>query len=542
MVSSTLLDDTFSGIRRRSYEQQLPCLAPDKRRLKRPGTIDVNPISRHHSLASHLKRRFGAHVRKIPLDAGAGCPNRDGTLGRSGCIFCNPKGSGSGLLAQGLDLAAQWEYWRARFVRRGADRFLAYLQSYTNTYGPPERLAALLERLAGLPGLVGLCVGTRPDCCENDKLDRLAAFRDTLPLAPDGSAAPIILELGLQSADDAVLTRIRRGHDAACFADATKRAAARGLEVCAHVVAGLPGVTDGGADLCRSVAFLNALPVAHVKFHNCYVCSGSGLAAEWRSGRYAPPSLPDYAAWLTEALADLRPGTVVHRLVADPDPGELLAPDWAACKAEVLAIVRRRLELRHLWQGCRAGCPDAPPDYPSLFSPIPRQRLLTRVITPRVTEWIVSAPLALELHWEGETLLGCAITECAGITSSPALTPAGKALAGALDRYVVGKPDPWPALKLDWRGITPFARRVLETLVRKVPSGHTITYGELACLAGSPRAARAVGRVLAANRWPLLIPCHRVLGVGGHLGGYSGRGGLPLKRRLLEMEARTSPV
>ncbi|MGE4553419.1 MAG: TIGR01212 family radical SAM protein, partial [Desulfovibrionaceae bacterium] len=317
----------------------------------------MDPAPRHHSLAAHLKRRFGAPVRKIPLDAGADCPNRDGTIGRSGCLFCNPHGSGSGLLARGLGLPEQWDHWRARLARHGADRYLAYLQSFTNTHGPAARLAAVLDQLRGLPGLAGLCVGTRPDCCEDDKLDLLAAFRDALPPAPDGAPAPVILELGLQSADDAVLARIRRGHDAACFAHAARRAAARGLEVCAHVVAGLPGAADRGADLRNSVALLNTLPVAHVKFHNCYVCEGSGLAAEWRAGRYAPPALPDYAAWLAEALADLRPGVVVHRLVADPAPGELLAPDWAGRKAEALAAVRRELETRRLWQGCRAFRP-----------------------------------------------------------------------------------------------------------------------------------------------------------------------------------------
>lgn len=162
-----------------------------------------------------------------------------------------------------------------------------------------------------------------------------------------------------------------------------------------------------------------------------------------------------------------------------------------------------------------------------------------------VVERIAAGPVALELHWDGETLLGCAVAPAAEADAPTApgrLTPGGRALAAALARYVAGDPDPWPAPALDWRGVTPFARRVLETLARTVPSGRTTTYGELARAAGSPDAARAVGRVMAANRWPVLIPCHRVLTADGGLGGYSGRGGAALKKVLLDIENRTQTV
>jgi len=304
----------------------------------------------YRNLARHWRERLGATAWKVPLDAGLGCPNRDGTISRSGCVFCNPRGSGTGLASEelgGLSLAEQWES-RGRSVRPGALR-IAYLQSFTNTHCPPGRLAAILDELAALPGLAGACIGTRPDCLEPPKLDLLARFAESL--ARDIPGVETWLDLGLQSSDDATLSRINRGHDAACFADAACRAAGAGLKVCAHVMAGLPG--EDAEALWATVDFVAALPVAGIKFHNTMVVRGATLEAWWREGRYEPPPMEDYASAVAVALARLRPDMVVHRLVADPAPGELLAPDWAADKHAVLARIRGIMEARGLRQGSR---------------------------------------------------------------------------------------------------------------------------------------------------------------------------------------------
>ena len=159
-----------------------------------------------HTLATWFRRRYGSRVQKIPLDAGATCPNRDGTLSREGCLFCNHEGSGSGLGLRGLSLAAQWQRWHTKYTATDPDRrFMAYLQSFSNTYGPVDRLRRLLTEIAALPGCMGVSVGTRPDCLDEDRVALLAS----IPL-PE-----VWLELGLQSAHDATLRRIRRGHDAA---------------------------------------------------------------------------------------------------------------------------------------------------------------------------------------------------------------------------------------------------------------------------------------------------------------------------------------
>lgn len=289
---------------------------------------------------------FGAPARKVPLDAGLSCPNRDGTLSRSGCLFCNAAGSGTGLAAAGLSLAEQWERLAPRVLARhpGA-RLLAYLQAYSNTHASPERLRALLEEVVALPEVSGLCLGTRPDCLDADttgeRLDILGAFAGRLGF--------LQLDLGLQSADPEVLLRIGRGHGPEVFARAAREAAARGLSVCAHLMHGLPGA--GPDDLPRSVHFISALPVASVKFHNTLVCRGTGLAALWRAGGYAPPGRDEYVADLARALAALRSDICVQRLAADPAGDELLAPDWGADKAGTLALLRRRMEQDSLWQG-----------------------------------------------------------------------------------------------------------------------------------------------------------------------------------------------
>lgn len=216
---------------------------------------------------------------------------------------------------------------------------MAYLQSFSNTHGTVWRLAGLLDELAALPDVAGICLGTRPDCLDAAKIALLAA-------APVGH---VRLELGLQTANDATLARINRGHDAACFARAATRAAAAGLAVTAHLMAGLPG--EDTADFLASVDFVSALPVAGVKFHNTLVVAGSGLAARLAAGGYAPMPREAYVAAVVRAIARLRPDIVIERLNADPAPGELVAPAWAADKAGILREIAERLESGDIVQG-----------------------------------------------------------------------------------------------------------------------------------------------------------------------------------------------
>lgn len=339
-------------------------------------------MDRYRKLSAHLRQRFGKRVQRIPLDAGFDCPNRDGTLSRSGCVFCNERGSGSGLGEAGLSLPGQWAYWTERLGKRyKTDLFLAYLQSYSNTHGPLEKIRSVLDQIETLPGLAGICLGTRPDCLDGGRLEEFArrnigsggpsgqergqqttrdtdfgdgaGFGDSADFGDDtdfgGCAGLKMLDMGLQSANDQTLRRINRGHDFACFARACHKADELGVEVCAHVIAGLPDETD--EDVLATVDAVNTLPVKGIKFHNLYVCEGSPLAAMWRRGEYAPLTLDGYAALLARALNRLRPDIVVHRITGDPAPGELLAPEWAGKKREVLAAIERELDSRDVIQG-----------------------------------------------------------------------------------------------------------------------------------------------------------------------------------------------
>ncbi|MCD7985149.1 MAG: TIGR01212 family radical SAM protein [Desulfovibrio sp.] len=313
-------------------------------------------MARWHTLAAYFRRNYGTRVQKIPLDAGSACPNRDGLLSTQGCVFCNALGSGSGLGAHGLSLAEQWRAWRRRYDATDPDcRFLAYLQSFSNTYGSLERLQTLLREAAALPGCRGLAVGTRPDCLSPEKLDVLA-------LAGRGTGlAEIWLELGLQSAHDPTLARINRGHTAACSEKAVTEAAGRGLLVCGHLMAGLPG--EGEADFLASVDWAASLPLHGLKLHNVYVPEGTELARQYRAGNYLPLERDEYVDLLCAALPRIPSRLVMHRLQSDPAPGELVAPAWAARKRPLLGDLLRALDARDLWQGCRADAPGERPGW-----------------------------------------------------------------------------------------------------------------------------------------------------------------------------------
>ena len=295
----------------------------------------VDQMHTWNTFTVHLRQRFGQRVQKIPLDAGASCPNRDGTLSRAGCTFCNAIGSGSGLGLAGMNLPAQWAYWREHFRKSNrASLFLAYLQSFSNTYGPASRLAALLDILRGLPDLAGISVGTRPDCLDAEKLALLAAapWREKW------------LELGVQTLNDATLRRINRGHDAAASERAISLAAGTDVQVCAHLMLGLPG--EGRDDVLATVRRLNALPVHGVKLHNVYVCQGTALARAHRAGDYSPLSEEAYIDLAVDALLALRPDIIIHRVVADPAPGELVAPEWAARKGDLVRYIQHEYHRR----------------------------------------------------------------------------------------------------------------------------------------------------------------------------------------------------
>jgi radical SAM protein (TIGR01212 family) len=295
----------------------------------------------YRDLKSYLQARFGERVQKITLDAGLTCPNRDGRVGTEGCLYCNARGSGTGAWRQGQSITAQMEMGLQRLARRyGAEKFIAYFQSFSNTYAPVARLRKLFDAALAFPQVVGLSIGTRPDCLADDVLELLAGYaRDRL----------LWLELGLQSAQDATLQRLKRGHDVACFTTAATRAAARGLEVVAHVILGLPG--EGPHEMAATAAYLGRLPLHGVKIHLLYVVKDSGMTRLHQAGEYVCLTEEQYVQQVVDFIERLPAHLVIHRLTGDPHPGELVAPAWCLDKARVL----RRLQDKFARRGTRQG-------------------------------------------------------------------------------------------------------------------------------------------------------------------------------------------
>ena len=299
-------------------------------------------MKRYRDYNSYLREIFGERVQKIPLDAGLSCPNRDGTLSDQGCIFCDSRGSGTGAMIDrhrsiGEQIA---EGRRSAFKRYGARKFIAYFQSFTNTYAPVERLKALYDQALADSSVVGLSVATRPDCVGPEVFDLLGTYV---------KSHLVWIEFGLQSAHDVTLSKINRGHDVACFARSVEMSASCGLNVCAHVILGLPGETK--RMMLDTACYLGRLPVAGVKIHLLYVVKGTSLAALYEEGGYRCLEREEYIDLLVGFLELLPSTMVIHRLTGDPVRSDLVAPAWAADKSKNLDLIRRSLEEKNTWQG-----------------------------------------------------------------------------------------------------------------------------------------------------------------------------------------------
>ncbi|WP_027369695.1 TIGR01212 family radical SAM protein [Desulfovermiculus halophilus] len=282
---------------------------------------------------SYLRQRYGCRVQKITLDAGLTCPNRDGSLSSRGCIFCNPRGSGTGKARAGLSIAQQLEQAKEPLRRRyKAKKFLAYFQSYTNTYAHVDTLRELYLQALKDPDVAGLTIGTRPDCVPDSVLDMLHELSET---------KDIWLEYGLQSAHDRTLQRINRGHTVAAFADAVHRTRQRGLPVCVHVILGLPG--EGEKEMLETARYLAGQDIQAVKIHLLYVVRGTFLHQLYARGGYRCLEQEEYADLAARFVRILPREVIIQRLTGDPHREELVAPEWAVNKQQTLQMIEERI-------------------------------------------------------------------------------------------------------------------------------------------------------------------------------------------------------
>ena len=296
---------------------------------------------RYNDLNTYLRSLFGCRVQKITVDAGLSCPNRDGTVSTGGCIFCNARGSGTGAFSRGLTITDQIIQGKKFLARRyKAKKFLVYFQSFSNTYAPVDKLQRLYDEALADEDVVGLSIGTRPDCVDLPVLELLQDY---------AGRRLIWIEYGLQSASDKTLEFINRGHDVRSFENAVKATLNRGIKICAHVILGLPGETR--KDILHTAGTISDLGIDGVKLHLLYVVKGTPLETLYRQGTYRCLEQQEYVDLVCDFLEHIPPQMVIQRLTGDPHPEELVAPQWARNKSDSLRKIRETLEKRNSWQG-----------------------------------------------------------------------------------------------------------------------------------------------------------------------------------------------
>ena len=286
------------------------------------------------SFGRYMQEKYGEKVHKLTVNAAFTCPNRDGTKGIGGCTFCN-NASFSPKASEPDSIESQIEQGKTVNLKRtGAQKYLAYFQAYTNTYDEAERLKALYDRALAVKDVIGLSIGTRPDCVPDEVLDLLCEYQN--------QGKEIWLELGLQSTFDASLDRVNRGHGYADYIDTCGRARAKGLKVCAHFIVGLPGEKPDQSLI--SLERVLKQGVDGIKIHPLHVVKCTQLAREWKRGEYDPIRFEDYVDTTVKMVQMLPPDIVVHRLTGTASKDLLLTPAWCEKKWQVLNAITDRLK------------------------------------------------------------------------------------------------------------------------------------------------------------------------------------------------------
>lgn len=300
------------------------------------------PGQRYRKFSRHLQEKFGCRVYKITIDAGMNCPNRDGTVGDTGCIFCDPSGgSGRAKESSRLSISQQIETGMEGLKRRyKADKFIAYFQSFTNTYAPAGELKRLYDEAAAHSDIVGLSIATRPDCLSTEILDLISGYADRLYTW---------IELGVQSVHTSSLKYTGRGHGLFAIVDAMTAIRERPIRQCAHLIVGLPGETED--DMRETVRTVSRLGADAVKFHMLYVTRGARLLQEYEEGRVPLMSRKEYVDTVVMLLENLASEVLIQRLTSDAHPDILVAPDWLADKSRVIQDIEAVLEERDTRQG-----------------------------------------------------------------------------------------------------------------------------------------------------------------------------------------------
>lgn len=299
---------------------------------------------RYYALDTYLQNTFGQKVYKLALDGGMSCPNRDGTLGTGGCIFCSAGGSGDFAASRSLSVKQQIDTQIAAARQKtvnSATSYIAYFQAYTNTYAPYAILEKLFTEAISHPAICALSIATRPDCLPEETIELLSRLN---------RIKPVWIELGLQTIHEDTARYIRRGYSLSCFIDAVARLRAAGLsQIIVHTILGLPGETD--EMVLQTIRFLNTQPIQGIKLQLLHVLKGTDLADDYARGAFEVLTQEHYIDLLIRCLEQLSPETVIHRLTGDGPRELLIAPQWSLKKRIVLNALQHELKVRDSWQG-----------------------------------------------------------------------------------------------------------------------------------------------------------------------------------------------
>lgn len=296
---------------------------------------------RYNTFNNFLKEEFGTRVYSVPIDAGFTCPNRDGARAFGGCTFCDDRGSGAPTIQSGLNVQEQLRSGMARIRNKfKAHKFLAYFQAFTNTYAPEAVLKQLYDVALAEPDVVGMCIGTRPDCLEDNILDLLAEYNEK---------TFVWLEIGLQSAKNHTLDLINRGHSAEEFFDAVERAKKRRLRTATHLIFGLP--EESYEDMMNSVRRVADSGVNGVKIHQLCIYKGTPMETDYRNGTLRPLDEDEYVKLAADAIELLSPAQIIMRLIAEGTKDEIVAPEWCFDKRPLKSKINYELLRRGTRQG-----------------------------------------------------------------------------------------------------------------------------------------------------------------------------------------------
>ena len=296
---------------------------------------------RYRSLNGALRERFGEKLYKLSLNGGCTCPNRDGTLGTRGCIFCSAGGSGDFAASARLSVTEQIADAKKRLAgKRPVERYIAYFQAYTNTYAPIGHLRKIFTEAAAHPDVAVLSIATRPDCLGPEVLELLYELNQR---------KPVWVELGLQTMHEETAGFIRRGYPLSVFDEAMENLQAIGVETVVHAILGLPGETP--EMILDTVRYINASGADGIKLQLLHVLRGTDLAADHEAGLFRTYERDEYLNLVIDCLEHLRPDIVIHRVTGDGPKDLLIAPLWASRKREVLNLLHHRMKEKESFQG-----------------------------------------------------------------------------------------------------------------------------------------------------------------------------------------------